>query len=79
MHLMWAVLATKPTSSGMKTRIMMPVSPSLPRGRLRQLIETPILMGEHVRTLEPKVDMVIAGATDYMRVNPTWTWASQEP
>jgi L-alanine-DL-glutamate epimerase-like enolase superfamily enzyme len=40
--------------------------------RLRDLIKTPILMGEHVRTLEPKVDMVVAGATDYMRVNPTY-------
>jgi L-alanine-DL-glutamate epimerase-like enolase superfamily enzyme len=39
--------------------------------KLRQMIKTPILMGEHVRTLEPKVDMVIAEATDYMRVNPT--------
>jgi len=40
--------------------------------RLRELLSTPILMGEHVRTLEPKVDMVVAGATDYMRVNPTY-------
>jgi L-alanine-DL-glutamate epimerase-like enolase superfamily enzyme len=40
--------------------------------KLRQMIKTPILMGEHVRTLEPKVDMVIAEATDYMRVNPTY-------
>ena len=40
--------------------------------KLRELITTPILMGEHVRTLEPKVDMVVAGATDYMRVNPTY-------
>ena len=40
--------------------------------RLREMIKTPILMGEHVRTLEPKVDMVVAGATDYMRVNPTY-------
>ncbi len=40
--------------------------------KLRELIRTPILMGEHVRTLEPKVDMVVAGATDYMRVNPTY-------
>jgi L-alanine-DL-glutamate epimerase-like enolase superfamily enzyme len=39
--------------------------------KLRQMLKTPILMGEHVRTLEPKVDMVIAEATDYMRVNPT--------
>jgi L-alanine-DL-glutamate epimerase-like enolase superfamily enzyme len=40
--------------------------------KLRQLIKTPILMGEHVRTLEPKVDAVVAEATDYMRVNPTY-------
>ena len=40
--------------------------------KLRQMIKTPILMGEHVRTLEPKVDSVVAEATDYMRVNPTY-------
>lgn len=40
--------------------------------KLRQLIKTPILMGEHVRTLEPKVDMIVAEASDYMRVNPTY-------
>ncbi|TFG73079.1 MAG: mandelate racemase [Anaerolineales bacterium] len=40
--------------------------------KLRQMIKTPILMGEHVRTLEPKVDAVVAEATDYMRVNPTY-------
>ena len=40
--------------------------------RLRESIKTPILMGEHVRTLEPKVDMALAEATDYMRVNPTY-------
>ena len=42
------------------------------QGKLRELLQTPILMGEHIRTLEPKVDMVVAGATDYMRVNPTY-------
>lgn len=40
--------------------------------KLRQMIKTPILMGEHVRSLEPKVDMIVAEATDYMRVNPTY-------
>jgi L-alanine-DL-glutamate epimerase-like enolase superfamily enzyme len=40
--------------------------------KLRQMIKTPILMGEHVRTLEPKVEMLIADASDYMRVNPTY-------
>ncbi len=39
--------------------------------RLREMIDTPILMGEHIRSLEPKVDMIVAGATDYVRVNPT--------
>jgi len=40
--------------------------------KLRQLIKTPLLMGEHVRTLEPKVDFVVSEGTDYMRVNPTY-------
>lgn len=40
--------------------------------KLRQMIKTPILMGEHVRTLEPKVEMLIAEATDYMRVDPDY-------
>jgi len=40
--------------------------------KLRQMIKTPILMGEHIRSLEPKVDAVVAEATDYMRVNPTY-------
>ena len=40
--------------------------------KLRQLIKTPILMGEHIRTLEPKVDAAVAEALDYMRVNPTY-------
>jgi len=42
------------------------------QSRLREMLKTPILMGEHVRTLEPKVDMVLAGATDFLRVNPTY-------
>jgi L-alanine-DL-glutamate epimerase-like enolase superfamily enzyme len=40
--------------------------------KLRQLIKTPILMGEHVRSLEPKVDMLVAQATDYLRVDPAY-------
>jgi len=35
--------------------------------KLRQLIKTPLLMTEHVRTLEPHVDFAIAEATDYLR------------
>ncbi|HUV95644.1 MAG TPA: enolase C-terminal domain-like protein, partial [Anaerolineae bacterium] len=35
--------------------------------KLRQLIRTPLLMTEHVRTLEPHVDFALADATDYLR------------
>jgi L-alanine-DL-glutamate epimerase-like enolase superfamily enzyme len=35
--------------------------------KLRQLIRTPLLQTEHVRSLEPHIDFVIADATDYVR------------
>ena len=35
--------------------------------KLRQIIKTPLLQTEHVRTLEPHVDFAIADATDYLR------------
>jgi L-alanine-DL-glutamate epimerase-like enolase superfamily enzyme len=35
--------------------------------KLRQIIRTPLLMTEHVRTLEPHVDFALADATDYLR------------
>ena len=35
--------------------------------KLRQLVRTPLLMTEHVRTLEPKVDFILADATDFVR------------
>lgn len=35
--------------------------------KLRQLIRTPLLQTEHVRTLEPHVDFALAEATDYLR------------
>ncbi len=35
--------------------------------KLRQLIRTPLLMTEHVRTLEPHVDFALAEATDFVR------------
>jgi len=35
--------------------------------KLRQLIRTPLLMTEHVRTLEPHVDFALAEATDFLR------------
>lgn len=38
--------------------------------KLRQMIKTPILMGEHVRNIEPKADLLVAEATDFLRVDP---------
>ena len=35
--------------------------------KLRQLIRTPLLLTEHVRTLEPHVDFILADATDFVR------------
>ena len=35
--------------------------------KLREFIKTPLLMGEHIRGLEPKADTIIARATDYVR------------
>ncbi len=35
--------------------------------KLRQLITTPLLMTEHVRTLQPHIDFALAEATDYIR------------
>ena len=35
--------------------------------KLRQIIRTPLLMTEHVRTLEPHVDFALADATDFIR------------
>ena len=37
--------------------------------KLRELIKTPMLMGEHVRGLEAKADTIYAGATDFVRAN----------
>ena len=39
--------------------------------KLRQMLATPILMGEHIRGLEAKADTITAEATDFVRVNPT--------
>lgn len=37
--------------------------------KLRELIKTPMLMGEHVRGLEAKADTIYAGAADFVRAN----------
>jgi len=37
--------------------------------KLRQLIKTPLLIGEHVRTLEQQVGLIVNEATDFVRVD----------
>ena len=37
--------------------------------KLRQLIKTPLLLGEHVRSLELHVDQIIAEGTDFVRAD----------
>ncbi|AYG62742.1 enolase C-terminal domain-like protein [Rhizobium jaguaris] len=38
--------------------------------RLRELIKTPILLGEHVRGLEAVANLVLADGTDFVRADP---------
>lgn len=40
--------------------------------KLRQMMKTPILQCEHVRTLEQKADFIAAEATDFVRVDPEY-------
>ena len=40
--------------------------------RLREFLKTPILQTEHVRGVEPKADFLIAGGTDFLRVDPEY-------
>ncbi|MBI4218559.1 MAG: mandelate racemase [Chloroflexi bacterium] len=37
--------------------------------KLRELIKTPLLQTEHVRGLEPHMDFVVAGGTDFVRID----------
>ena len=39
---------------------------------LREKLTTPILQTEHIRGVEPKADFVIAGGTDFLRVDPEY-------
>lgn len=40
--------------------------------KLRQMIKTPLLQGEHVRGFEQQVDFIVADATDYIRADPDY-------
>lgn len=38
--------------------------------QLRRHVRTPLLIGEHLRGLEPKADLLLARATDFLRADP---------
>ena len=40
--------------------------------KLREMIKTPLLQTEHIRGLEPKADFLIAGGTDFLRMDPEY-------
>ncbi len=40
--------------------------------KLREMIRTPLLQTEHVRGVEPKADFLMAGGTDFLRVDPEY-------
>ena len=40
--------------------------------RLREMIKTPLLQTEHIRGVEPKADFLIAGGTDFLRLDPEY-------
>jgi L-alanine-DL-glutamate epimerase-like enolase superfamily enzyme len=40
--------------------------------KLRELIRTPLLLGEHVRHLETRMDFTLAGGTDFVRVDAVY-------
>ena len=40
--------------------------------KLRAMMRTPLLLTEHVRGVEPKADFVLAGGTDFVRVDPEY-------
>ena len=54
-------------TSGMKTPNQYGGISQFAHRKLRQLIKTPLLMTEHIRTLELHIDFALADATDYVR------------
>jgi L-alanine-DL-glutamate epimerase-like enolase superfamily enzyme len=40
--------------------------------KLREFLKTPLLQTEHVRGVEPKADFIVAGGTDFIRVDPEY-------
>lgn len=40
--------------------------------KLREMLKTPLLITEYVRGIEPKADFIVAGGTDFVRVDPEY-------
>jgi L-alanine-DL-glutamate epimerase-like enolase superfamily enzyme len=40
--------------------------------KLREMLKTPLLITEYVRGLEPKADFIVAGGTDFVRIDPEY-------
>lgn len=40
--------------------------------KLREMLKTPLLITEYVRGLEPKADFIMAGGTDFVRIDPEY-------
>ncbi|MCC8969628.1 MULTISPECIES: enolase C-terminal domain-like protein [Bradyrhizobium] len=40
--------------------------------KLREMLTTPLLLTEYVRGIEPKADFIVAGGTDFLRVDPEY-------
>lgn len=40
--------------------------------KLREMVRTPLLITEYVRGVEPKADFILAGGTDFLRVDPEY-------
>jgi len=40
--------------------------------KLREMIKTPLLISEYVRGIEAKADFIVAGGTDFVRVDPEY-------
>lgn len=40
--------------------------------KLREMLKTPLLITEYVRGVEPKADFIVAGGTDFVRVDPEY-------
>ena len=62
----------KQITFGLRIHIEIPVCQLLVIKKLRSFIKTPILQTEHIRGVEPKADFILAGGTDFLRMDPEY-------